>query len=213
MNYLEERFDLLKERGLIGDERDVPYNPVFLTSGYSKVMIQRYENTLKLCTNKIVLDAGCGLGWGADIIRRKAAMIIGIDSDHDTIKFCGENYAYDNVLFQMMDLRNITFHKGIFDVVLLMEVLEHLTLEDGYECISGIVRVLGPDGVLVGTTYIPSTEREKHLHLQKSDNKDHLYIYTKDDMEKLLSRFFNQYEIVGVTTFVAKNPKLPKERA
>jgi 2-polyprenyl-3-methyl-5-hydroxy-6-metoxy-1,4-benzoquinol methylase len=210
MNYPEERFALLEKRGLIGDERDVPYNPIFLKSGYSKVMIQRYENTLNLCENKTVLDAGCGLGWGTDIIRKKAAMIIGIDSDHATIKFCGENYAYNNVLFQVMDLRKITFYEGIFDVVLLMEVLEHMTLEDGYKCLSEIARVLGPEGVLVGTTYIPSTERERQLHLQNSDNKDHLHIYTKDDMEKLLSMFFDQFEIVGVTTFVAAHPKLKK---
>jgi len=212
LNCMEGRFDLLKKNGLIGDERDVPYNPAFLKSGYSKVMIGRYESVLKLCTNKVVLDAGCGLGWGADIIRKKAAMVIGIDCDPETIKFCGENYLYDNVLFQVMDLTNITYPEGIFDVALIMEILEHLTMEDGYKCISELVRGLGPTGVIVGTTYIPPTDRERQLHIQNSDNKDHLHIYTKHEMEKLLSCFFYQYEIIGVTNFTAAFPKLMRER-
>ena len=212
LNCMEGRYDLLKKTGLIGDQRDVPYNPTFLKSGYSNVMIHRYESVIKLCTNKVVLDAGCGLGWGVDIIRKKAAMAIGIDCDPGAIKFSEETYLYDNVLFQVMDLTHITYQEGIFDVTLLMETLEHLTLDDGYKCISEIVRTLGPNGVIVGTTYISPTDRERQLHLQNSDNKDHLHIYTKYEMETLLSCFFYQHEIMGVTKFTAAFPKSSRER-
>ncbi|OQY14044.1 MAG: hypothetical protein B6I30_01800 [Desulfobacteraceae bacterium 4572_187] len=204
-NLLKEYYTLLK-KGLIG-ERDTPFNPEFIKSGYSKIMLKRYEIASSICDGRVVLDVGCGLGWGVDIVKNTASKVYGIDSDQETIRYCNGKYSHNNVHFEVMDCRDLTFQENTFDAVLLMEVIEHFTLEDGYKCINEIVKVLKPAGILTGTTYIPQTDREKEVHIKQTDNEHHLHIYTKSEMEKLLSTFFYNYEIKGVSSFAAAFPK------
>jgi 2-polyprenyl-3-methyl-5-hydroxy-6-metoxy-1,4-benzoquinol methylase len=134
VDFRELEYMSIKKRGLIG-ERETPYNPEFMKNGYSKAMIKRYENALPICDGKVILDVGCGLGWGVNIIKSRASEVYGIDYDQETIRYCKEKYPHDDVHFEVMDCRDLIFRKNTFDVVLLMEVIEHLTLEDGYKCI------------------------------------------------------------------------------
>ncbi|KKK85699.1 hypothetical protein LCGC14_2770670, partial [marine sediment metagenome] len=63
----------LKDTG----ERIIPGNQAFNYSFQHHLFAYRWA--LNHCSDKIVLDAGCGEGYGSKIIAEKAAQIIGID--------------------------------------------------------------------------------------------------------------------------------------
>lgn len=205
-NEREKRdYQEIKDKGLIG-ERDTPLNPEFIKSGYSKIMFHRYEMCLPFCKEKNVLDVGCGLGWGADIISNAAKCVYAIDYDNEAINYCKRKYPKKNLHFVNMVCDNIAYENKMFDIVLLMEVIEHLHLYQGTKCISQIADVLKHDGMLIGSTYIPENENLKEKHMKSHDNEHHLHIYTLDEMKSLLSSYFKEYKIIDSSYFIAKNP-------
>jgi 2-polyprenyl-3-methyl-5-hydroxy-6-metoxy-1,4-benzoquinol methylase len=201
----EEKFKTAKERGLLG-ERDTPLNPEFIKSGYAEVMRERYEMCISFCQNKTVLDVGCGLGWGSELLSNYATEIFSIDYDPEVIKYCEEKLLQRNIHFKTMRCEEIDFDDEFFDIALLMELIEHLTLENGDKCIKKISEVLKPNGVMIGSTYIPENDALRQDHILHSDNEFHYHIYTFSEMQKLLSKYFLNYKIIGTKYFFASDP-------
>jgi len=201
----DESYKVAVASNLVG-ERDAPNNPIFQKSGYFRVMLSRYLNVLSLCDGKTVLDVGSGLGWGVNIVSDKADRVYGIDNSKEVIKFCNDNNPKENVVFKCMDCRQLEFEDNSVDVVLLMEVIEHFTLEDGYKVISEISRVLTSTGVLVGTTYIASSEEDRQKCITTATNDYHFRIYTKEEISRLFFTFFYTIELSTIN-FLVRNPR------
>jgi 2-polyprenyl-3-methyl-5-hydroxy-6-metoxy-1,4-benzoquinol methylase len=53
---------------------------------------------------KRALDAGCGEGYGADLLAQKARPIIAIDSDKKAIQQARQRYQKPNLIFQKKDV-------------------------------------------------------------------------------------------------------------
>jgi SAM-dependent methyltransferase len=68
-----------------------------------------------------VLDAGCGKGYGSDIISQKAKNVIGIDMDGSQIPF--NEKAYPHIEFREDNLE--TCELPDVDVAVSFEVIEH----------------------------------------------------------------------------------------
>lgn len=107
-----------------------------------------YLELLPYCRDAVVLEAGCGEGYGADLLAGAAKSIIGLDYDELTAKHVAR--AYPRVHMLRGNLVTLPIGTGSVDVVANLQVIEHLWEQPRFlgECL----RVLRPGGRLLLTT-------------------------------------------------------------
>jgi len=107
-----------------------------------------YAALLPFCRGAVVLEAGCGEGYGADRISGTARLVLGVDYDEATVAHARRAYPWVPVL--RGNLAALPLAGGAIDVVASLQVIEHLWDQPGFlrEC----ARVLRPAGTLLLTT-------------------------------------------------------------
>jgi SAM-dependent methyltransferase len=100
------------------------------------------------CAGAVVLEAGCGEGYGADLLSDTAAAVVGLDYDAVTAAHVAR--AYPRVRAVRGNLATLPVRSSTVDVVANLQVIEHLWDQEGFlaEC----ARVLRPGGRLLVTT-------------------------------------------------------------
>jgi ubiquinone/menaquinone biosynthesis C-methylase UbiE len=96
-----------------------------------------------------VLDAGCGEGHALDFLS-SYAHYVGIDVNPDCVNFCREKYPARQ--FAVESVLALPFADQGFDVVLCMEVLEHL--EHPTEAVRELTRV-AKHGIVLTVPFEP----------------------------------------------------------
>jgi len=99
-----------------------------------------------------ILDIGCGWGWGYWHFVVNDNYIVGLDIGNTFVKFEKELSDID---FIQADGYKIPFNDNTFDVVLLLDVIEHI--QDDYDFLWEAKRVLREGGVTISMT--PNRER------------------------------------------------------
>jgi SAM-dependent methyltransferase len=107
-----------------------------------------YRFAGRLVRGGAVLDAGCGEGYGTEMLAGDAASVVGLDLEPDVIDQARARYPH--VRFEVADLLELPFPEAHFDGVVTLQVIEHL--HRPIEFISEIARVLKPGGTLVLAT-------------------------------------------------------------
>jgi SAM-dependent methyltransferase len=107
-----------------------------------------YAALVPFCRGAVVLEAGCGEGYGADRIADAARLVVGVDYDAAAVRHAGA--AYPRVPVVRGNLAALPVAGGAIDVVASLQVIEHLWDQPGFlrEC----ARVLRPAGTLLLTT-------------------------------------------------------------
>lgn len=100
------------------------------------------------CAGAVVLDAGCGEGYGADLLAGVAARVVAADYDEPSVAHVRARYPAVHPV--RTNLVVLPVRSGGVDVVANFQVLEHLWDQDGFlaEC----RRTLRPGGTLLVTT-------------------------------------------------------------
>jgi SAM-dependent methyltransferase len=100
------------------------------------------------CVGATVLEAGCGEGYGADLLAGVARKVIALDYDQLTAAHVARTYP--RVLTVRGNLATLPLADESVDVVANLQVIEHLWDQHGFlvEC----RRVLRPGGRLLVTT-------------------------------------------------------------
>jgi len=91
----------------------------------------------KECKGKRILDVGCGEGILVEEYRKKGYDIEGVDP----------NYESDFV--KIGDVTDLEYEDNLFDVILLLDVLEHIPYDKQYIALKEIKRVLKNGGLLL----------------------------------------------------------------
>lgn len=107
-----------------------------------------YSALLPFCAAAVVLEAGCGEGYGADRIAATARRVVGVDYDAATVAHVAA--AYPRVHAVRGNLAALPLRTGGVDVVACFQVIEHLWDQAGFLAECG--RVLRPAGTLLLTT-------------------------------------------------------------
>jgi SAM-dependent methyltransferase len=107
-----------------------------------------YERLADRCAGRDVLEAGCGEGYGADLIARVARRVLGLDYDESAVAHVKARYPRVEMLHG--NLASLPLPDGGIDVVVNFQVIEHLW--DQGQFVAECVRVLRPGGVLLMST-------------------------------------------------------------
>jgi SAM-dependent methyltransferase len=162
-----------------------------------------YEFARSHVTDKVVLDFGCGTGYGTHRLANSASHITGIDVAPVAVAFARERYipqaeAAGNVLeYALVDpveLSPLPFPDNHFDAVLSFQVIEHVPSVANY--LSEIRRVLKPDGTFVCAT---PDRRWRLFPRQRPFNVFHVEEWSPDEMEQLLAPVFDKTNVFGMT--------------
>jgi ubiquinone/menaquinone biosynthesis C-methylase UbiE len=110
-----------------------------------------------------VLDAGCGVGAFAYFTAKEGSNSFGFDYSVESIKaartLTRRFGASGRTGFVVADCIDLPFRDGLFDKVLSIDFIEHITFEDKDKFLKEIHRVLKPDGVAI--LFTPNSIREK----------------------------------------------------
>lgn len=152
-----------------------------------------YSFARKWIDRKVVLDFGCGSGYGTKMISANADHVIGVDISGDAVEFAKENYGAPNLDFLKIEpVENalLPFASDSFDVVLSFQVIEHVGNVDSY--LAEIHRVLKPGGVFLCATPDRST---RLFPKQKPWNMWHLHEYEGQELVRVMESRFCDVEL------------------
>lgn len=132
------------------------------------------ENYVNLGKAPKILDIGCGTG-GITLAMEKFGTTWGIDNSPLAIKFCKKN-GLKNIKLQSSS--KTSFPKSKFDVVTVLDVLEHV---DDQATMAEIYRVLKPGGVVIIT--VPAYQ---WMWSKRDEALQHKRRYNSQTLRKLL---------------------------
>lgn len=137
----------------------------------------------------VVLDLGCGNGQNTIKAARKVKKVIGIEYNSEMIKIA-KSTKQKNVVFRQADLeKKVEFKENKFDVVLLLDVLEHL--HNRNLVLMEIKRILKPKGKLLLGVPNSQTSWKKRLRsvgLSSFSDPDHKIEFSERQIRNLLKR-------------------------
>lgn len=107
-----------------------------------------YRALSERCANRDVLEAGCGEGYGADLIATVARSVFAVDYDAATVSHVRAKYPRVEVVEG--NLASLPVSDASVDVVVNFQVIEHLW--DQLQFVEECRRVLRPDGLLLMST-------------------------------------------------------------
>jgi len=107
-----------------------------------------YQQLAPRCAGLEVLEAGCGEGYGADLISRVARRVIALDYDETTVLHVRARYPRVEVMHG--NLAELPLADASVDVVVNFQVIEHLW--DQTQFVRECARVLRPPGLLMVST-------------------------------------------------------------
>lgn len=119
-----------------------------------------HPNVLKLLSylpdikDKTILDIGCGRGDISLYLAKKAKKVVGIDYSKDAIELANEaKLSYPATIqkklsFLVMNAKKLKFPDNYFDIIINIDVFEHLYHEELTDSINQMSRVLKKDGIL-----------------------------------------------------------------
>ncbi|QJY50631.1 class I SAM-dependent methyltransferase [Pseudonocardia broussonetiae] len=107
-----------------------------------------YEALRERCRGAVVLEAGCGEGYGADLLAGVARRVVALD--YDSLTTAHVTHRYPRVDVARTNLVALPVRDGAVDVVVSLQVVEHLWEQERFlrEC----RRVLRPGGALLLST-------------------------------------------------------------
>ncbi len=99
--------------------------------------------------NKNILEIGCGLGHGANIIKNNFPVksLTAIDINPNHILFARKNFK--NIDFNIGNAASLQYPDKSFDIIYLVETFHNYTFEDSFY--TKIKKILKPDGYLLIT--------------------------------------------------------------
>ncbi|RFD25307.1 SAM-dependent methyltransferase [Mycobacterium uberis] len=107
-----------------------------------------YQRLAPRCTGCEVLEAGCGEGYGADLIAAVACRVVAVDYDAAAVAHVRNRYPRVQVM--QANLAKLPLTDASVDVVVNFQVIEHLW--DQAQFVSECARVLRPAGLLMVST-------------------------------------------------------------
>jgi 2-polyprenyl-3-methyl-5-hydroxy-6-metoxy-1,4-benzoquinol methylase len=135
----------------------------------------------------------CGEGYGAEVLSRSAASVVGVDANPDAYEHARVRYRRQNLTFER-GLVETFGEPETFDAVVFLQTIEHV--QDPAAVLEHFRALLAPGGVAYVST--PNLLTLAPLGAEKSDNPWHLREYRAHEFQQLCRSVFEQAEVFGV---------------
>jgi len=128
----------VERKGLCDKVKSFPY---WAQQRVRNLILDMIDNS-----NKVILEAGCGMGDFSVLLARTFpdSSIIGIDFSEDMLEL-GEAYKKEhgilNVSFKLSDIRKTGFSDDEFDLTICMNVLHHIDKDDLVKTLNELARI------------------------------------------------------------------------
>ena len=162
--------------------------------------IKKHPQYPKFIWRPKIVDVGCGIGCGSNILSQEADFVWGIDNNEKTIMFAKEAftrvkngiYYSSQISFDIVDIMEDTREFMKFDVVAVIEVIEHI--DDYKKFLSNVIKRFDARRPETPTTYFISTpnRNNKHIGQETPKNPFHVREWTSEEFHGILSEFFSE---------------------
>ena len=125
-----------------------------------------------------ILDIGCGTGTTIKEMEAYAPTVCGLDISPTALRYCSQR-GISSV--SLGDASVLPFRDGQFDVVISVDLLEHM--EDDVGALREMHRVAKPGGVVIAT--VPAFQR---LWSRRDEQLRHKRRYTKEQLQRKVTR-------------------------
>ena len=143
--------------------------------------------------NKIVMDVGCGEGYGSYYLSSFAKQVVGIDYDKEIINYAKNKYQKDNLSFYVLEAESLGSLNNKFDIICSFQVIEHMRNTKLF--LENIKNLLNDNGILICST---PNKLDASPHSSVPVNKFHVKEYLYDEFKELLGSYFRKIDIYGL---------------
>lgn len=140
-----------------------------------------------------VIDMACGEGYGAEVLSRSAATVVGVDANPETHAHASARYVRENLRFDR-GLVETYGERGSYDVVVFLQTIEHVL--DPIQVLEHFRWLLVPGGTAYVST--PNVLTLAPPGASRSDNPWHLREYRHQEFRSLVESVFGSVELLGL---------------
>lgn len=153
----------------------------------------------------VVLDIGCGEGYGGAQLGRRAKQVVACDLAEEAVQHARAKYADANVRWAVCDAQALPFAEGSFDVICSLQVIEHFTDTEAH--LESVARMLRPNG-----WHYVATPNIALMSEQEAANEYHLRDFDAADLQGALERHFAEVRLYGMF-YIESSPRVRAMRA
>lgn len=154
--------------------------------------VARYALAANFASGNVVLDVGCGAGYGVAELAHRARFVTGIDVAAQALAYARSHYPLTNAHFLRASATALPFSNQSFDLATAFEVIEHLT--DWRLMLSEARRVLRSDGVFLVST--PNKLYYAESRAKDGPNPFHVHEFEFTEFREALAEFFPRVTIL-----------------
>ncbi len=155
-------------------------------AAFEAAHLTRYRWAATLMSGRRVLDAGCGVGYGTQMLAAAGASeAVGLDLAAEIVERARAG-AGEATRFVVGDLLELPLEDGGFDAVVSFEAIEHVAEPE--RALAEFARVLAPGGLLFVST--PNSE------VSEGNNPHHLRELTPSELEQILGDLFAEVRVL-----------------
>jgi 2-polyprenyl-3-methyl-5-hydroxy-6-metoxy-1,4-benzoquinol methylase len=148
-----------------------------------------YEWIAARAHGRKVVDLASGEGYGAAVLARTAAFVVGVDANPEAFEHARARYPQVRFERNMVEL-----WQGDVDCVVFLQTIEHI--QDPDAMMAHIRRLVEPDGVAYVST--PNVLTLAPKGEVRSGNPWHVREYRPDEYRALCARHFGRVDLLGL---------------
>ena len=157
--------------------------------------VARYRFALPFVVGKRVMDIGCGEGYGAALLAPVAREVVAVDYSPAAVRHAQETYRRDNLRFEVGDATALDPRLGQFDVVVCMEVIEHLVNDQ--PLLSAAWAALRPGGRLILSTPNADVDLLFESVTGHEHYEYHVNMLSPRELRRRVRRYFGSVALYG----------------
>lgn len=166
------------------------YPELYFTYQYGNNIVNQFSDHFN--SNCKILDYGCGTGFLIEHLLKHPVDVFGTDVSEDTVEFVNKKYNTIENFKGAFLLNELIQTETKFDILFVVEVIEHLTEEHLVQLIKNIKHLLNANGKVIFTT--PNNEKlaDSIVYCPNCEHTFHRWQHIRSWTSESLSSFLNE---------------------